>query len=168
MTPSFSALAVCRRASTGNISVGRVDSVNRDNVRKIPDQAWQHQQQGTAPWSPSLGAGGSSPQMLPQTMDSYNTMNPGGMMPWHCMQCGESFKWDNQLYDHARLNHKLYLCLQCNQGFNSSANLCYHRNKQHGHNTDLQCTYCGRFFGHKQNMRLHMIKAHRDLGYLQK
>ena len=165
MTPSFSAIAVCRQASTSNISIGRMN--NRDNVRKTPDQAWQYHRQGTPPWSPGLRPGGSSPQIMPQTVD-HGTVNRGHLLPWGCVQCGESFKWDNQLYDHARMVHKVYLCLQCNQGFNSSANLCYHRNKQHGHNTDLQCTYCGKFFGHKQNMRLHMAKAHRDMSYVQK
>ena len=166
ITPSFSAVAVCRRASLGNIGTGRLD--DRDSVvRKIPDQAWQYRQHRTPSWSPGVGVGSSSPQILPRTVD-HSAVNQGSPLPWRCVQCTESFKWDHQLYDHARMVHRVYLCFQCNQGFNSSANLCYHRNKQHGHNTDLQCTYCGKFFGHKQNMRLHMIKTHRDTSYLQK
>lgn len=67
-----------------------------------------------------------------------------------------------QYYDHMRSVHKMFLCMQCNYSFTSAAGLCYHRNKQHQQNSELQCPCCGKFFGHKQNLRQHLLNVHKD------
>lgn len=139
-------------------------------MRMPEEQAWQHHQQEyqgmRSGWVPGVGSGSTSPLVLVQAVDNM-AANQSCSFPLRCAPCGEAFSSNTELYDHMRTVHKVYYCVQCSQGFNSSANLCYHRNKLHRQNTDLQCMYCGKFFGHKQNLRLHITKAHKDLIFQQ-
>ena len=79
-----------------------------------------------------------------------------------CPVCRYTFCADTQLSDHVRAVHKKSMCVACNKVFNSFASLCYHRNVKHGHSNHLKCGVCGKFFGHKQHMRTHMINVHND------
>lgn len=77
-----------------------------------------------------------------------------------CPVCQYTVPAGTQLSDHVRTVHKKSMCVACNKVFNSFASLCYHRNVKHGHSNHLKCGVCGKFFGHKQHMRTHMINVH--------
>ncbi|KAL8579084.1 hypothetical protein ACOMHN_036023 [Nucella lapillus] len=119
--------------------------------------------ESTPMWSPSSGSGGFSASKFQPQIVASSVLNQDGSCSYVCGPCGDSFSDDNQLYAHMRGVHKLYVCLQCKVGFNSFPNLSYHRNKKHGHNIDLQCVFCGKFFGHRQNLHQHMIKVHKNV-----
>ena len=100
----------------------------------------------------------------PQAAETVTHLQPFRNMgdSFCCPMCQYTFSVDTQLSDHVRTVHKKSMCVACNKVFNSFASLCYHRNVKHGHSNHLKCGICGKFFGHKQHMRTHMINVHND------
>ena len=162
---SFSVLAANQAVGADESSLGVPGS--KKGVRTFPEQSWPRHQMSrvTLPWT--SGSGCTSPKFQSQVAAGIVSSDDGSMRN-HCPSCGTTFSSDSELFDHMRGVHKVYVCIPCKQAFSSFANFSYHRNKQHGHNVDLQCSHCGKFFGHRQNLRQHLRKTHKDFTLEQK
>ena len=86
-----------------------------------------------------------------------------------CVICREIFKSKSEMMKHYTLMHpdaSVYNCTMCDEKFVTLNGLAGHNFTAHERKvTDLGCSFCGKEFDEKEELKNHILKAHKDKKY---
>ena len=83
--------------------------------------------------------------------------------PYHCVECGKSFRCNSHLVAHRRVHtgERPFLCKDCGKRFINNSNLTLHRRAQTARRpVRFPCTECSKSFSTKHRRLLHQRVVH--------